>query len=299
MNIPSIRSVIRRNLTIIFVIALFAGGGGFYLLLKRAAMDNADQQARMMLSSALAIRGYTTTHILPNLSALPANVFHEETVPSFAAQTVFRSVSAGDNAYSYREAALNPTAPSDRAGPFEVDLIRQFRADAALKDMHGTIDQDGQRLFYLARPIRITNEKCIMCHDTPERAPKAMLAKYGPNNGFGWHFNEIVGVQILTVPVTQQFRSTLQLVGILIGGLALIFAIAYFALSASMETAVVTPLGRLADAADQASRSTASNPELPVSGAREIRTLALAIQRLRVSLAKALAQLSQPGGDQR
>src|SRR5690348_10044918 len=134
MTVPSIRGVIRRNLLIVFLIALFAGGGGFYLLLERAAMDNAEQQAELMLSSALAVRGYTTTHILPNVSKMNDGAFHEETVPAFAAQTVFRSVSAGDNAYSYREAALNPTAVSDRAGPLEVELIRQFRTNAGLME---------------------------------------------------------------------------------------------------------------------------------------------------------------------
>ena len=291
MSVPTIRGVIRRNLLIVFIIALFAGGGGFYLLLERAAMENAGQQAELMLQSAMAVRGYTTKHILPNFQKLNDAVFHEETVPAFAAQTVFRSVSAGDAAYTYREAGLNPTAPTDRAGPFEVDLIRQFRDDASLKELRGVIDSGGQRLFYLARPMRVKDEKCLICHDTPARAPKTMLAKYGPNNGFGWHMGDIIAVQLLTVPVTQQFRSTLELVSILIGGLALIFAIAYFALTAAMEATVSGPLDKLARAAEQASRSTSETPELPGSGAREIRTLAEAIQRLRVSLAKALAQL--------
>ncbi len=299
MTVPTIRGVIRRNLLIVFLVALFAGGGGFYLLLKDAAMDNAEEEARMLLSSAMAIRGYTTQHILPNLSKLHDQVFHEETVPAFAAQTVFRSVTAGDNAYTYREAALNPTSVSDRAGPFEVELIQQFRNDTKLKEMRGILDQGGERLFYLARPIQIKDHKCIICHDTPERAPKFMVAKYGPNNGFGWKFGEIVGVQLLTVPVTQQFRSTLGLVSILMGGLALIFGIAYFVLTAALETSVSAPLGRLAEAASQASRSTSSMPELPASGAREVRTLAEAIQRLRVSLAKALAQLGAKAGDEK
>lgn len=291
MTVPTIRGVIRRNLLIVFLIALFAGGGGFYLLLKNDAMNNAEGEARMLLSSAMAIRGYTTQHILPNLSKLHDAVFHEETVPAFAAQTVFRSVSAGDDAYTYREAALNPTSVSDRAGPFEVELIREFRNNAKLKEMRGILDQGGQRLFYLARPIQIKDPKCIICHDTPARAPKLMVAKYGPNNGFGWKLGEIVGVQLLTVPVTEQFRNTLELVGILMGGLALIFAVAYFALTAAMEATVAAPLDRLADAADQASRSTSEAPTLPMAGARELRVLAEAIQRLRVSLAKALAQL--------
>jgi hypothetical protein len=293
MTVPTIRGVIRRNLLLVFVIALFAGGGGFYLLLKNDAMDNAEGEARTLLSSAMAIRTYTTQHILPNFSKMHDAVFHEETVPAFAAQTVFRSVSAGDHAYTYREAALNPTSVSDRAGPFEVELIRQFRTDAGLKEVRGILDQGGQRLFYLARPIQIKDPKCIICHDTPARAPKPMLAKYGPNNGFGWKVGDIVGVQLLTVPVTQQFRSTLELVGVLMGGLALIFAVAYFALTAAMEATVASPLDRLAEAADQASRSTTETPALPASGARELRVLGEAIQRLRVSLAKALAQLGQ------
>ncbi|MBV9912657.1 MAG: DUF3365 domain-containing protein [Sinobacteraceae bacterium] len=291
MSVPTIRGVIRRNLLIVFLIALFAGGGGFYLLLEHAAMDNAGQQAELMLQSAMAVRGYTTKHILPNFQKLNDAVFHEETVPAFAAQTVFRTVSSGDAAYTYREAGLNPTAPSDRAGPFEVDLIRQFRSDSNLTEMRGVIDSGRQRLFYLARPMRLKDERCLICHDTPARAPKAMLAKYGPNNGFGWHMGDIIAVQLLTVPVTQQFRSTFELVSILIGGLALIFAIAYFALTAAMEATVAGPLDKLAHAAEQASRSTSKTPELPASGAREIRTLAEAIQRLRISLAKALAQL--------
>jgi hypothetical protein len=56
---------------------------------------------------------------------------------------------------------------------------------------------------------------------------------------------------------------------------------------------VASPLDRLAEAADQASRSTTETPALPASGARELRVLGEAIQRLRVSLAKALAQLGQ------
>jgi HAMP domain-containing protein len=293
MTVPTIRGVIRRNLLLVFVIALFAGGGGFYLLLKNDAMNNAEGEARVLLSSAMAIRGYTTQHILPNLTKLHDAVFHEETVPAFAAQTVFRSLGAGDSAYTYHEAALNPTSVSDRAGPFEVELIRQFRNDAGLKEVRGILDQGGQRLFYLARPIQIKDPKCIICHDTPARAPKPMIAKYGPNNGFGWKVGDIIGVQLLTVPVTKQFRNTLELVGILMGGLALIFAIAYFALTAAMEATVAAPLDRLAEAAEQASRSTSETPSLPVTGAGEIRVLAEAIQRLRVSLTKALAQLGQ------
>lgn len=299
MNVPGIRRIIRQSLLSIFVLSMIIGVGGFYVLLRNQGMTEARQRAQILLSSASAVRKYTTDHVLPTMSQLPPETFHEETVPSFAAQTVFRSVSAGASAYTYREPALNPTNTADRASPFEVDLIRQFRDNKNLKELTGVRADGAQRLFYLARPIRAEPEKCMLCHDTPERAPKAMLVKYGPSNGFGWIRGETVGIQLLTVPVTDQFRDTLTLVALLAGGLLVIFAVAYLALSISLEALVVAPLGQLAKAADAASRVSETRVTLPVSGAREIRLLADAIERLRTSLAKALARLddTRPGPD--
>lgn len=296
MNVRTIRSIVRGNLLMIFLVALFAGGGGFYLLLENAALDQAEQEARLVLATAMSIRSYTTDRILPQLSRQHDGVFHEETVPFFATQTVFRGVSGQDSAYAYRESALDPTSPADRAAPFEVELIREFRDDAKLGEKRGVMDANGNRLFYLARPIRIEDRACLACHDTPARAPQALLTKYGSANGFGWKLGEVIGVQLVTVPVTKEFRSTLQLVAVLIGGLALIFAIAFFALNAAMDVAVVTPLGELAEAAEHASRAESAQPPLPQSGTREIRLLALSIQRLRESLAKALGELRARGG---
>jgi hypothetical protein len=291
MNVPGIRRIIRQSLLSIFLLSMVIGVGGFYVLLRDQGMAEARQRAQILLSSASAVRSYTTDHILPTMSQLPQDTFHEETVPSFAAQTVFRSVSAGASAYTYREPALNPTNPTDRASAFEVDLIRRFRDAKGLKELTGVRADGDQRLFYLARPIKAEADRCFICHSTPDAAPKAMLVKYGSSNGFGWQRGEIVGVQLLTIPVTDQFRGTLMLVGILAGGLLVIFAVAYLALSISMEALVVAPLGQLAKAADAASRVSEARVTLPHSGAREIRLLADAIERLRTSLGKALARL--------
>jgi len=291
MTERTIRGIIRRDLVIVFLIALVAGGGGFYWLLVNSARENAEQEARLVLSSATGIRDYTTNQILPRLNDPHDAVFHEETVPSFAAQSVFRSVSAKEMDYSYHESALNPTALADRADPFEVELIRNFSAVPRMRETQGVMNANGEKLFYLARPIRIDDPACLVCHDTPARAPKAMLAKYGSENGFGWKVGQVIGVQLVTVPVTREFRSSLQLVAILIGALAIIFAIAFFALNAAMDAAVARPLAELAKAADDASRSDRVTPPLPQSGAREIRVLSQSLQRLRESLAKALERL--------
>lgn len=298
MGDVGIRHVIRRNLLAVFAVALVLGSVSFHLLLKQAATRDAEQQARVLLSSSLGVRQYTTEQILPQLAVLTdhATVFHEQMVPSYAAQAVFRAVTRGNSAYSYSERALNPTARSDMATPFDVDLIQRFRANTALAELTGIRDNGGDRLFYLARPIRITDPACLTCHDVPSRAPPAMLAKYGAANGFGWKLNEVVGIQLLSVPVTWQFRATLRLVALLAAGLTLVFVVAYFALLAALDSAVIRPLVSLADAAEAASVGGTDTTPLPDEGAGELRTLAAAIQRLRVSLAKALQSGDRHGG---
>jgi hypothetical protein len=72
-----------------------------------------------------------------------------------------------------------------------------------------------------------------------------MVAKFGPVNGFGWKMGETVGMEILTVPLTQQLQGTLQLVLFLAGGLVLIFVVAYVALSIVFDSALVRPLSEL------------------------------------------------------
>src|SRR5271166_4581906 len=116
-----IRSIIRRILLSVFLLSLIAGTGTFYFVLHDRAVRQAEEQARTLLATALAVRGYTTDHLLPILSQLPGAGFHEETVPSFAAQTVFRALAGQSSGYTYREPALNPTSPADRPSAFEIE----------------------------------------------------------------------------------------------------------------------------------------------------------------------------------
>src|SRR3954470_5574956 len=215
MQKVDIQSLVQRILLSVFALALVAGIGGFYLLLRNAALTQAEKDARILLSSALAMRDFTSSALVPKLSMLPDTEFHPEAVPAHVAQVVFRTVSGKTGAYSYRELALNPTNPADRAAPFEVGLIRQFTQDAQATELKGTVESENGKLFYLARPVRITDPQCLTCHSTPDRAPAAMIAKYGGANGFGWQLGETVGVQLLTVPVSEQLRGTLELVAIL------------------------------------------------------------------------------------
>ena len=69
-------------------------------------------------------------------------------------------------------------------------------------ELVGERDTPTGRALYLARPIQITNAACLVCHSTVEAAPKTMIDLYGPANGFGWKMNEVIGAQVVSVPMS-------------------------------------------------------------------------------------------------
>jgi protein-histidine pros-kinase len=291
----STNGIVRTVLISSFAIALLVGAGGAYYLLHARAVTRTAAEAGHLLSVATAVRIYTDRHITPLLRN--DDKFHAEIVPAFAAQTVFRTVQESYPGYTYREPALKPTNTSDLPTPFEMELLTKFRANPELKELAGVRDEGKGSVYYLARPIK-AQESCLMCHDTPQRAPAAMVAKYGPYNGFGWQLNEVVALQSLTVPAAEELRQTGEIAMLLAGGLLLVFLATYFALTLSIESLVVRPLRSLAKGAEAASLGNDAGAVLPTSGAEEIRSIAAAIERLRASLAKALKRLSDKSADQ-
>jgi hypothetical protein len=290
--------LVRSILLSAFFLALVVGTWGLYLVLHERAVDRTALEAGRFLTTATAIRNYTDDHIAPVLQNTDDGKFHEQTVPAFAAQTVYRSVQDAYPGYTYREPALRPTNPHNLPTPFEVELINRFRADANLKELAGVRHDGGGEVYYLARPLRVA-ERCMVCHDTPERAPKALVAKYGPLNGFGWKQGEVIAIQSLTVPAAQELRETGEIATILGLALLVLFTVVYFALTMSIDAVIVRPLHALAAAAETASQTSETRVILPMAGASEIRTLAEAIHRLRLSLAKAINRLprvaAEPG----
>src|ERR1700744_6089400 len=118
---------------VVFGLGLALAGQLSYSLLHKNARQQVSDQAKIMMESALAMRRYTTEQVKPVLIAEAAastnkdKVFHRETVPAFGATEMFNYIHEKYPDYSYKEAALNPTNPRDRATDWEADIITNFR----------------------------------------------------------------------------------------------------------------------------------------------------------------------------
>jgi methyl-accepting chemotaxis protein len=270
----------------VFLTGLLGAGYISYGLLQKNARDEVLHSAGLIMESAFSARGYTTERITPHLRG--SEEFLPESVPAFAATTIMRSLQEKYPDYWYKEAALNPTNPVNRAVEWEADVINSFRNDPALKELVGMRETPTGQALYLAKPFRITNEACLTCHSVPEAAPVAMIKRYGDKNGFGWQLNEAVGMRVVSVPMAVPIRNANQAFLTFMGLLTAVFVALFIILNLMMSRMLVRPITLMSQAVDRISTGDLSIPEFKESGKDEMALLARSFNRMRRSLDKAI-----------
>jgi len=278
---------------VVFGLGLALAGVVSYFRLQSNARRQVEDRAKIMMETALAMRRYTTEQVKPALNSLPQDkVFHRETVPAFGATEMFNYLREKYPDYTYKEAALNPTNPRDRAADWEADLINNFRDHPDRKIFSGERATPTGNSLYLAQPMRAA-KNCLECHSTPEAAPAAMIAIYGSANGFAWQENDVIAAQIVSVPVALPMQMADQEFKELMTSLVAVGAITLLVLNLLLYLTVVRPVSCLAGQADQISKGQMDIPELPARGKDEISVLAAAFNRMHRSLIAAMKMLDK------
>jgi HAMP domain-containing protein len=284
----------RINLALgaVFLVGALAAGYVCRNILEANAQREVFAEAGLMMDSALAIRDYTANEILPLLSERIQSEFPPQSVPFYAATQNFLRLRAQHPEYTYKEATLNPMNPRDRAADWESDIIQRFRSDPHAREMVGERDTPMGKSLYLARPIR-NEAQCSTCHSTPSAAPRTLIARYGNNNGFGWQDNEVVGAQIVSVPVANAAANADRAFQAFMVSLAAVFAAVFFVVNAVLYLLVVRPVRQIARIADRLSLGDMSAEDFSRRGAKEIASLTRSFNRMRKSLEKALQLLEK------
>jgi protein-histidine pros-kinase len=254
-------------------------------------------QADLMMQSAASVRDYTSGDLRPLLEKNPRHKVHflAETVPAFAATTTFAALRKSDTDfmnYTYKEATLNPTNLEDRASDWESEIIHDLRDHPEEKEKRGDHDAATGPAIYLAKPL-VATQPCLECHSVPSAAPPAMIAVYGSANGFGWKPNEIIGAQIITVPLAVPIAIANDAYHKLLMILISTLIAAILALDAGVYLLVIRPLKLVSETADKVSKGDKSVTPLTVKGKDEIASVTASFNRMQLSLAKALKMLDE------
>jgi protein-histidine pros-kinase len=302
---------------LVFGVGLGAAAYIFYGVLQRNAREQVLYNAQLMMETALATRTYTNEQVKPAINAtmehlltqgqkssaddvfrdlcakkgfVGERVFHPQTVPAYAATQVFAQLRKNYPDYYYKEAALNPTNPRNRALDWEEDIIKAFKNRPDLKVFEGERDTPLGRSLFLARPMRAPRD-CLGCHSTPSSAPPEMLKLYGPANGFGWAENDIIAAQIVSVPVSLPVAMANRAFRQILVSLSVVGLVTLVVLNGLLYVTVIRPVSLFASRADEISRGQLDVPELPVRGKDEISVLAGAFNRMHRSVSAAMKML--------
>ena len=275
----------------IFLLGFVVAGYVSWRVLQANARDEIVQNARLMMEAALSSRTYTTTQVKPLLETQLKYAFLPQSVPAYAATEVFNEMRKKHPDYGYKEATLNPSNPRDRASDWEADVINTFRQSPENVEMVGERDTPTGPALYLARPIQVTSAACLVCHSTIEAAPKTMVDLYGPANGFGWKMNEVIGAQIVSVPMSVPIRRAEHTFRTFMLSLAAVFAVTFVLLNVMLHIMVIRRVTRLSAIADQVSLGHMDAGEFRTRSRDEIGVLTEALGRMKVSLVQAMKML--------
>lgn len=284
---------LKFNLILFLVFVMGFGVTGWISneLLQRNARDEIVRNAGLMMEAALAIRGYTVSQIRPHLEMQLMRVFLPQSVPAYAATETINELRKKHPDYSYKKTTLNPTNPRNRATDWESDLVQTFRNNPDRKEIMGERDTPTGRSLYIARPIQVKNPACLACHSVPSAAPKSMIKLYGEANGFGWKHDEIVGAQVVSVPMSLPIENANRAFQTFMTLLAAVFAAVFIVLNLMLSWMIVRPIHRMSRAADRVSTGDFEIEEFSERGKDEIAVLGASFNRMRRSLQKAMQMI--------
>ncbi len=282
------------NLLLAFVAVL--GVGLFWLasipFLRVVTNEEVLQSSRIMMESAAGARKYTSEQITPLLNEDMKLHFHPQAVAAFAAKRNFDVLHAKFADYRYREAALNPTNPEDRAVEWEADIINDFRAHPDKVEISAERNTPTGPMLDLARPL-VNKAACLECHSTPGAAPATMIALYGSQNGFGWKPNDIIGAQIVSVPMSVPNARAERVRELFVLPFLGVFALLFLLLNLLLDRMILTPINRIARMAEAVSLGQANVPEYEHRGKDQVAALSASFNRMRHSLQEALRMLGE------
>lgn len=281
------------NLVILLVFVLGMTGAGFvsYEVLQRNAREEVLHTAGIIMEGAMAARNYTIEEIKPLLTVNLNKEFLPQSVPAYAAMRNVHGLRQKYPEYTYKEATLNPTNPASRATEWETGIIEHFRNNNGTEQLIGEHDTAAGPMLYIAKPIRIKTPDCLLCHGKLEDAPKTMVERYGDANGFGWKMDEVVGSQLVNVPMSVPLARAEKTFTTFMISLGIVLLITFIILNVLLQKIVIKPVRKMSAIAHDVSMGKMDVPECDAQGKDEISTLAESFNRMRRSLVNAMQML--------
>ncbi len=288
----SLRLKFNIAISLVFLLGFSIAAYVIDQILQKNAREEILNTAGLIMESAHSVRNYTINEVRPALDTnYGGTEFLPQTVPAYAASRNIEGLRQKYPEYSYKEATLNPTNPASRATDWEASVVNYFRDNRDANELIGERQTATGPSLYIARPIAVKNEACLACHGKIDDAPESMLARYGSANGFGWRMEEVVGSQIVSVPMSLPLARADEVFRTFIISLAAVYISLLLLVNLLLHYIVIRPVKKMAEIAGEVSLGNMEAPEFEAKGKDELASLGESFSRMRRSLVNAMSLL--------
>lgn len=209
-----------RLVLIVGVVSLLATvliGLASYKFSELAAMREARSKSQIILDYVYAGREYFKKVQRPLiLELVEKERFYPDLMSGFAISRgmweEFHGKMAG---YEFKQATLDPLYAVNKADPMEAELIDKFSKNEGIAVKEGIVERQGQKYFYLAKPIKVDSKGCLACHGLPLDAPKDQVEIYGTEHGYNWKLGEVISSYIVYVSVQEALQNAKRTAGMI------------------------------------------------------------------------------------
>lgn len=282
---------LRTRFTIIMVIVYLCSLpimiAGSYYILKQNAIRETLEESNLMLAAMEGARKYTGDVLRPAVTKeLPNRFIVEAMSATFVAKGIEKRIREKLPSYSFKEATLNPLNLEYKADDFEKGKIEDFRAGKLTKEWRGYKQTETGSFYVIMRPVEVKPD-CLRCHGDPAFAPPEVRERYGTTHGYGWKAGEIQTVNTIYVPADVPIQNAKKALALFSVIYSLFFFAVIIVIDRLIKASIIKPIEQFVDVADEISRGRFER-EFAVKTNDEIKTLAEAFTRMKLSLAKAM-----------
>ena len=241
-------------------------------LILKGAVDNARTISRQIIE--------TRDYLSRSVTNEPEQ--NENLIPQVAATRVARQLTSGSD-FSVRQVSLRYRNPDNRPDNFEAQQLTTFRDTVATETWSVIRDGKGATLRYLL-PM-VSDESCLTCHGSYERAPAFVRKRFPPGHfSYGYKVGEVIGAVSVSVPMGGLYRqigTNLKRDIVYDGVVLLVFV---FVSGWVIRRTILTPVKTVAASISSVARTGIFSQRLETRGEDEIGALVHSFNELMAEL---------------
>ena len=243
--------ILKFNLVFIAIFLIGLGAAGYVSnqLLQKNAREEILQNARLVMETALATRAYTSSQVRPLLETQMKYTFLPQSVPVVlrAPRCWTACARSSPSTPTRRRRSTRPTRATAPSTGRPTSSTSSAPARSAPRSSASATRRAAARSTSRARS-RSRTRGCLPCHSTVDAAPKTLVEKYGPANGFGWKLNEVIGAQIVSVPTEVPIARAQAAFRTFMVSLTAVFVFIGIALNLMLLIMVIRPVTQALEA---------------------------------------------------